>query len=70
MNLFQDATSSVMQDAEQLYDRLDDKLCPGDVLLDDRVHLGVGARVREAAECGYPATILIGGKVRKLLSVE
>ena len=51
-----------MQRSEQLYDQLS-KLYPGEVILEDRVYLTLGKRIRICEELGYPVVVLVGHKV-------
>ena len=62
----EDPSDSLMVKAHQLYDRLSEEACPGHVILDDRTHLTMGARLRDSQRLGYPCTIVIGHKVRDL----
>ena len=48
--------------AGELYSDLQ-KVCPGEVLLEDRTHLSVGARLRALELIGCPNVIIIGPKV-------
>ena len=58
----QDTSDPLTQRAEELYDTLEE-VFPDDVILEDRVHHTLGARIRDTEESGYPAIILIGEKV-------
>lgn len=49
--------------AQQLYDGLYEQACPDRVILDDRTHLSMGARLRESYQLGYPCTVIISQKV-------
>ncbi len=42
-------------------------VCPGEVVLEDRTHLTLGARRRDTELAGYPVTVVIGKKVSVLL---
>jgi prolyl-tRNA synthetase len=57
-----DPSDPLMEKAYQLYDRLSEEACPGHVILDDRTHLTMGARLRNSQRLGYPCTIVIGHK--------
>ncbi len=56
-----------MKRAVELYDTL---CCafPGDIVLEDRLHLTMGARLRELKSHGYPVGIIVGDKVQYTLS--
>ena len=51
-----------MNRAMNIYNALQSHL-PGDVLLDDRVHLTIGDRLRHIEMMAYPFAVLIGPKV-------
>lgn len=53
--------------AHRLYDALSEGVCPGHVILDDRTHLSMGARIRDSQQLGYPCTVIIGHKVQRIL---
>jgi hypothetical protein len=38
-------------------------LYPGEVILEDRVYLTLGKRIRVCEELGYPVVVLVGHKV-------
>lgn len=61
---FQDPSDPLMLRAQILYDHLSEEVCPGHVILDDRTHLTMGARLRDSQRLGYPCTIVIGNKVK------
>ena len=58
---FQD--SELMKKGHELYDKLQSQL-PDDVILEDRLHLSIGRRLRYIELLGYPITIVLGKKVR------
>lgn len=60
----QDPSDPLMVRAQKLYDHLSEEVCPGHVILDDRTHLTMGARLRDSQRLGYPCTIIIGNKVK------
>ena len=53
---------AMVQRSEQLYDQLSE-LYPGEVILEDRIYLTLGARIRFCDELGYPIVVLVGHKV-------
>ena len=55
----------LIQRAHRLYDGLQEQLC-GDVILEDRLHLSSTKRLHHMELLGYPVTIVLGQKVRKL----
>ena len=58
----QNADDGAVQRSEQLYDQLSE-LYPGEVILEDRVYLTLGKRIRTCDELGYPVVVLVGHKV-------
>lgn len=58
----QDPNDSLMICAQQLYDGLYEQACPDRVILDDRTHLSMGARLRDSYQLGYPCTVIISQK--------
>lgn len=60
----QDPSDPLMVRAQKLYDHLSEEVCPGHVVLDDRTHLTMGARLRDSQRLGYPCTVVIGNKVK------
>ena len=48
--------------AVEVYDRISHAF-PGDVVLEDRLHLTMGARLREMKRYGYPVGIIVGDQV-------
>ena len=54
----------MVQRSESVYDQLS-QLYPGDVLLEDRIHLTLGSRLKYCSELGYPVVVLVGHKVRR-----
>ena len=51
-----------MNRAMNIYNTLQSHL-PGDILLDDRVHLTIGDRLRHIEMMAYPFAVVIGPKV-------
>ena len=51
-----------MKKGRELYDKLQSQL-PDDVILEDRLHMTVGKRLRHIELLGYPITIMMGKKV-------
>ena len=51
-----------MKKGHELYDKLQSQL-PDDVILEDRLHLSIGKRLRHIELLGYPITIVLGKKV-------
>ena len=51
-----------MERAMKLYDEVN-QIFPGEVVLEDRLHLTLGARRRELTGRGYPVGIIVGNKV-------
>ena len=70
MYCMQDPSDSLMVRAQKLYDHLSEEVCPGHVILDDRTHLSMGARIRDSQQLNYPCTVIIGHKVTPLLSLS
>ena len=62
MHPMQKSNDPIVQRSEQLYDQLSE-LYPSEVLLEDRIHLTIGARLRNCDELGYPVVMLVGHKV-------
>ena len=60
-----------MKKGHELYDKLQSQL-PDDVILEDRLHLSIGKRLRHIELLGYPITIVFDKKVhtRKYLPVS
>ena len=58
----QNSDDVAVQRSEQLYDRLSE-LYPGEVILEDRIYLTLGKRIRVCNEIGYPVVVLVGHKV-------
>ena len=58
----QNDADAMVQQSEWLYDQLSE-LYPGEVILEDRIHLTLGARIRVCDELGYPVVVLAGHKV-------
>ena len=52
-----------MKKGHKLYDQLQSQL-PDDVILEDRLNLSIGKRLRHIELLGYPITIVLGKKVR------
>jgi len=53
-----------------LAESLNDRLCSmshlhNEVVIDDRTHMSVGRRIKEADRQGYPHVVVVGKKVRK-----
>ena len=59
----QNDTDPVVERSELLYDRLSE-LYPGEVLLEDRVHMTLGTRIRACDELGYPVVVIVGHEVQ------
>lgn len=55
-----------MKQAMEVYD-LVNQFFPGEVVLEDRLHLTLGARRRDLENRGYPVGIIVGNKVYKAL---
>ena len=62
MYLIQNDADPMVQRSERLYDQLSE-LYPSEVLLEDRIHLTLGARLKACTELGYPVVVLVGHKV-------
>lgn len=58
----QSPSSSLMKQAMELYDTVSCSF-PGEVLLEDRLHLTLGARLRDLESQGYLVSIIVGDKV-------
>ena len=48
--------------AMELYDIVNSEF-PREVVLEDRLHLTLGARLRDLKAYGYPVSIIVGDKV-------
>ena len=51
-----------MARAVELYDTVNHHF-PGEVVIEDRMHLSIGARIRHLEKQGYLASIVVGDKV-------
>ncbi len=60
----QNSSDPLMGVCEELCASLEE-VCPGDVVLENRTHLTLGARRRDALVAGYPVTVVVGKKVWK-----
>lgn len=56
----------MMQRAMELYDTIN-LAYPGDVVLEDRLHLTLGARMRAIKHYGYPVGVIVGDKVQLIM---
>lgn len=52
-----------MKQAMELYDIVSQSF-PGEVVLEDRLHLTLGARLRDLESQGYLVSIIVGDKVK------
>ena len=59
----QDPTDPHYCSAQELYHILQETVCPGDVVMEDRTRLTLGFRIRSLQATGYPVTIITGEKV-------
>ena len=59
----QDPTDPHYRSAQELYHILQETVCPGDVVMEDRTQLTLGFRIRSLQATGYPVTIIVGEKV-------
>jgi len=46
-----------------MYKTIREKVCPEDVVLENRSHLTLGARIRSYRATGYPAVVIVGDQV-------
>ena len=49
--------------AHELNQILQETVCPGDVVVEDRTQQTLGFRIRSLKATGYPVTIIVGEKV-------
>ena len=59
----QDQSDPHFYRAVELYKTINQKVCPGDVVLENRTHLTLGARIRSYRATGYPAVVIVGDQV-------
>ena len=59
----QDPADPYYCSAHELYQILQERVCPGDVVVEDRTQLTLGFRIRSLIATGYPVTIIVGEKV-------
>lgn len=58
----QSPDSSLMRQAVELYEMISHSF-PGEVVLEDRLHLTLGARLKGLENQGYLVSIIVGGEV-------
>ena len=54
-----------MKKALDIYDTIDHSF-PGEVVLENRLHLTLGARLRNLRSQGYLVSIIVGDKVKNI----